>query len=124
GGEASLAPADVERALRAAGAWDFVSRLPAGVHTVVGEHGWQLSGGQRRRLALARALAARPRLLVLDEPTTGVDADTAALIRDALADLRGGVTILVASHDVGLEAVAGVIYEIEAGRVTERAAVR
>jgi thiol reductant ABC exporter CydC subunit len=92
--------ADLIEALRRARAWDWVSSLPQGLGTHVGEHGTRVSGGERQRLALARALLARVRLLVLDEPDAHLDDDTAeALICDLLAASRAaGLGVLLITH--------------------------
>ena len=108
--------ADVEFALRAAGAWDFVTRLPEGVHTPVGERGSRLSGGQRQRITIARALAHRPRLLILDEATTALDPATESALCATLDRLRGSVTMLTISHQPALVATADRVYRIEKGR--------
>jgi len=115
-GDAALGPADVEYALRAAGAWDFVATLPAGTATVVGERGARFSGGQRQRIMIARALAHRPRLLILDEATASLDPATEAALCETLAALRGEITILAISHQRALVDTADRVYRIEKGR--------
>jgi ATP-binding cassette, subfamily B, multidrug efflux pump len=79
--------AEIEAAARAAQAHEFIAKLPQGYETVVGERGVGLSGGQRQRIAIARALLVNPRLLILDDSTSAVDAQTEALIQDALDQL-------------------------------------
>lgn len=108
----------VEAALRAAGAWDFVSRSPEGMDLVVGEMGSMLSGGQRQRIAIARALVEGPRLLILDEATTALDPRTEAEIVSTLRGLAGRVTILAISHQSALRKAADIVYTIEEGRVS------
>ena len=75
-GESTLTAIDAERALRQAGAWDFVNSLPEGLQTIVGERGGLLSGGQRQRIAIARALAHSRSFLILDEPTSALDPES------------------------------------------------
>jgi thiol reductant ABC exporter CydC subunit len=89
---------------------DWVDALPAGLDTMVGEHGARLSGGQRRRLALARALLADFAILVLDEPTEHLDEPTArALTADLLAATRDRATILITHRTIGLDEVDAVV---------------
>jgi ATP-binding cassette subfamily C protein len=120
-GEPGFTRADVERALRQAGAWEFVSQLSGGMDHVVGERGGALSGGQRQRIALARALLHNPKLLILDEATSALDPVTAAeIIRNVreLAD-RGSITVLSISHQPAWMAVSDRVLRVQDGHVTE-----
>ena len=97
-GEPTLTAVDAERALRQAGAWDFVSALAEGLQTVVGERGGLLSGGQRQRIAIARALAHNPSFLILDEPTSALDPESERTICETLQNLSKNLTIIAVSH--------------------------
>ncbi len=114
-GDPSVSRVDVERALRAAHAWDFVSALPEGLETVVGERGSALSGGQRQRIAIARALLHRPWLLILDEATAALDPESEEMVWSAVEELRGETTVLAVSHQPALLEVADFAWRIEDG---------
>lgn len=116
-GDTSISHSDVNAALRAAGAWAFVSRLPQGMETRIGERGGRISGGERQRIAIATALVRRPRLLVLDEVTTALDPETEAGICATLRGLAGSVTIVAISHQPALMAETHRLYRIENGCV-------
>ncbi|GCD44347.1 thiol reductant ABC exporter subunit CydD [Streptomyces paromomycinus] len=111
----------VRAALRDAGALEFVSALPDGVETVLGESGSGLSAGQRQRLALARAFLADRPVLLLDEPTANLDGETEAGIVDAVRRLAAGRTVLLVVHRPALLAVADRTVRL-AGPVVEAAA--
>lgn len=114
-GDPELNRADAEAALRAAGAWDFVSAMPEGIDSSVGERGAKLSGGQRQRIMIARALAHKPEVLILDEPTSALDPASERLICDTLRDLGSNYTILAISHQSALAEVADQTYQLESG---------
>ncbi|MEU7728910.1 thiol reductant ABC exporter subunit CydD [Streptomyces sp. NPDC040724] len=97
---------DVAAALKDAGAWEFVTALPRGAQTLLGEGGVGLSAGQRQRLALARAFLADRPVLLLDEPTAALDGETEAGIVDAVRRLSAGRTVLLVVHRPALLAVA------------------
>ncbi len=117
-GDPALDEADAEYALRAAGAWAFVSEMPEGIYSTVGERGGRLSGGQRQRIMIARALAHRPELLILDEATSALDPHSEAAICRTLETLRGGLTILAISHQPALVEVADRVYRLKDGQAT------
>ncbi len=97
---------EVEQALRRARIWEWVSRLPDGLDTLVGEEGRELSGGQRQRIVLARALLADAPVLVLDEPTAHLDPATATeLMRDVFAAAAERTVLLITHRSEGLELV-------------------
>jgi ATP-binding cassette subfamily C protein len=116
-GEQTISEAEVEIALRAAGAWDFVQHMPKGIHTVVGERGSMISGGQRQRIAIARALVKRPKMLILDEATTALDPKTEKEICATLQQLKGEITILAISHQPTVVECADWAYRLEEGRL-------
>ena len=117
-GDPEISDAAVERALRAAGVWEVVRELPGGLDASVGERGTLLSGGQRARIALARALVCEPVLLVLDEATAALDPATEQVVLETIEQLRGQVTVLAISHQPALSRVADRIYRVDGGRAT------
>ncbi|KAH6877168.1 P-loop containing nucleoside triphosphate hydrolase protein [Thelonectria olida] len=114
---------NVAAAAQAAGLHDFIASLPEGYNTLVGDGGQTLSGGQAQRLSIARALARKPRLLVLDEPTSALDAKSAEMIRQTVQELvegskKGGsvgMAILVVTHSREMMAIADRIVMLEEG---------
>jgi ATP-binding cassette subfamily C protein len=118
-GDPALTETNAEYALKAAGAWDFVSGLPEGMHSSVGERGGKLSGGQRQRIMIARALAHRPSVLILDEPTSALDPASEAIISETLRRLRDNYTILAISHQPALEKLADVVYRLDGGQLNQ-----
>jgi ATP-binding cassette subfamily C protein len=112
-----LTRADAEAALRSAGAWEFVSAMPEGMDSSVGERGAKLSGGQRQRIMIARALAHKPEVLILDEPTSALDPTNELLVCNTLQQLGKGYTILAISHQTALADVADQTYRLENGKL-------
>ena len=112
--------ARIYAACRAANIHDFISALPAGYDTVVGERGYRLSGGEKQRLAIARVVLKDPRILVLDEATSHLDTHTEALVREALRRVIAGRTALVIAHRLSTILAADVILVLDRGRIVER----
>jgi len=115
-GDPRLNEADVRRALEAAGAWDFVAALPEGLNSIVGEKGAKLSGGQRQRVSLARALAGRPKLLILDEVTSALDPRTERDICRNIDALSHDMTILAITHREAWAEIADRTYSLDRGK--------
>ncbi|MDQ7828219.1 MAG: ABC transporter ATP-binding protein [Armatimonadota bacterium] len=116
-GRSDATEAEVRAAGRVALVEEWVRTLPAGYDTRVGEGGVRLSGGQRRRLALARALLRQAPILLLDEPTSGLDAASAAAVLGALRRTAHGRTVVVVSHDLRCTALATRVVVLRGGRV-------
>ncbi|WP_327414977.1 thiol reductant ABC exporter subunit CydD [Streptomyces sp. NBC_01233] len=112
---AGASDSEVAAALKDAGAWEFVTALPRGAQTLLGEGGVGLSAGQRQRLALARAFLADRPVLLLDEPTAALDGETEAGIVDAVRRLSAGRTVLLVVHRPALLAVADRVVPMAAG---------
>ncbi|MFF3675637.1 thiol reductant ABC exporter subunit CydD [Streptomyces sp. NPDC002120] len=112
---AGASDSEVDEALKDAGAWEFVTALPRGAQTLLGEGGVGLSAGQRQRLALARAFLADRPVLLLDEPTAALDGETEAGIVDAVRRLSAGRTVLLVVHRPALLAVADRVVPMAAG---------
>lgn len=123
--ETSLADSEkdkqIEAALRAANAWDFVCSLPDGLATSAGSNGTQLSGGQRQRIAIARALVRNPRVLLLDEATSALDSESEKIVQNALAEAaKDGDRITVAvAHRLSTIKDADLICVFHGGRIVE-----
>jgi len=115
-----VTPEEVEAAATLASADGFIRALPQGYDTVLGERGVTLSHGQRQRLAIARAAVRKAPILVLDEPTTGLDEGNQRAVVGALSRLARGRTTFLVTHDLRLAARADLILYLERGRVAER----
>ena len=118
-GSPGVSDREIERVARTAQIHDFIHSLPMGYGTPVGERGVRLSGGQRQRIALARVLLHNPRVLILDEPTSSVDAATERKLRDAFEVARKGRTTFVIAHRLGTVRHADRIIVLKNGRVEE-----
>ena len=118
-GRTGATDAMIEDAARKANAWEFISRFPEGMDTIVGERGTQLSGGQRQRVAIARAVLKNPRILILDEATSSLDAESERLVQDALEKLMKSRTSIVIAHRLSTIRKADLIIVLDRGRVVE-----
>lgn len=112
--------ATVEAAARAAHAHDFISRLPQGYDTPLGEGGARLAVGEKQLIAMARALAGAPTILLLDEATAHIDSETEAQVQQALTALRGSVTLVAIAHRLSTIREADHIVVLQHGHIAER----
>ncbi len=112
--------AEVKQAVDAAYVSEFTNRFEAGLETLIGERGVKLSGGQRQRIAIARAILADPQVLILDEATSNLDAESEAYIQQSLDQLLAGRTTFVIAHRLSTIRRANQILVIEEGRIVER----
>jgi len=110
---------EIWRACDLANAGDFVRAMPGKLGTVVGERGVRMSGGQRQRLALARAVIRRPQVLVLDEATSALDSESERLIQTAIEELAGAMTIVIIAHRLSTLRRADYVYVLDQGKVVE-----
>jgi ATP-binding cassette subfamily B protein len=108
---------EIVAAAQAAGAEDFIDRLPDGYETIIGERGSTLSGGQRQRIAIARTLLVNPRVLILDDCTSSIDAHREHEIHEALRSLMTGRTTLIIAHRMSTIALAERVVVLDRGRV-------
>lgn len=118
-GRPGASDAEVEAAARAAYADEFIAGLPDGYDTRLGERGVNLSGGQRQRLSIARALLKDPRILILDEATSSLDAESEALVQRALEALMRSRTCFIIAHRLSTVRRADRIFVLEGGRIAE-----
>jgi len=112
--------AEIEAAARAANIHKFITELPEGYDTVVGERGYRLSGGEKQRIALARVILKDPRILVLDEATSHLDSESEALIQEALKHVMSGRTSIVIAHRLSTILAADLILVMDRGKIVER----
>jgi ABC-type multidrug transport system fused ATPase/permease subunit len=112
-----LDDAQVRAAAKAANVLTDIEAMPAGFETHLGERGTQVSGGQRQRLSIARALVNNPKLLILDEPTSSLDVQSEALIRESLTALRGEVMVVIIAHRMSTLDMCDRIMVVEGGHV-------
>jgi len=119
-GKPEASRAEILKAAEMANASEFIERLPEGYDTIVGERGVTLSGGQRQRIAIARAVIRNTPILILDEPSSGLDAVSEKLVFEALDRLMAGKTSIVIAHRLSTIRRADIIFVIQDGTIVER----
>ncbi|WP_373493591.1 ABC transporter ATP-binding protein [Aquiflexum sp.] len=110
---------EIIEAAKKANAWQFISRFPEGLETTVGERGIKLSGGQRQRVAIARAILKDPAILILDEATSSLDAESEALVQEALDELMKNRTTIIIAHRLATIRKVDRIYVLKDGEIVE-----
>lgn len=111
---------DLWEALRFSASDQFVSKLPQGLDTVIGDRGIRLSGGERQRIVLARAILKRPAILILDEATSALDSENERLIQEALERLKGSMTVIVIAHRLSTIRHADQVIVMEQGQIIQQ----
>ncbi len=118
-GDASATEEELIEATKKANAWEYISKFPQGLDTIIGDRGIKLSGGQRQRLAIARAILRNPRYLILDEATSSLDAESEQLVQQALNVLMEGRTSIIIAHRLSTIRNVDRIYVLEDGLIVE-----
>jgi len=118
-GRSKTREADIERAARIANAHNFISKLPLKYQTIVGDRGIRVSGGERQRISIARAVLKNPPLLILDEATSALDSESEILVQEAIHNLMQGRTVLVIAHRLSTIKDAHRIVVLNEGQITE-----
>lgn len=111
---------EIVLAAKKANTWQFISQFPEGLDTLVGERGVKLSGGQRQRVAIARAILKDPAILILDEATSSLDAESESLVQEALDELMKGRTTLIIAHRLATIRKVDRIYVLSEGKIVEQ----
>jgi ABC-type multidrug transport system fused ATPase/permease subunit len=119
-GRPEASEAAIEAAARKANAWDFIQGFPEGMDTLVGDRGIKLSGGQKQRVAIARAILKDPAILILDEATSSLDAESEYLVQEALNLLMEGRTTIVIAHRLSTIRRVDQIYVLDQGQIIEQ----
>ena len=110
---------EIIEAAKKANAWQFINQFPEGMETLVGERGVKLSGGQRQRVAIARAILKDPSILILDEATSSLDAESESLVQEALDELMKGRTTIIIAHRLATIRKVDRIYVLKDGEIIE-----
>ena len=118
-GKAGATDAEVREAARKANALQFIDSFPEGLQTIVGERGVKLSGGQRQRIAIARAILKDPAILILDEATSSLDAESERLVQEALDELMQNRTTIIIAHRLATIRKVDMIYVMREGQIAE-----
>lgn len=111
---------EIVEAAKQSNSWEFISSFPDGLDTIVGERGIKLSGGQRQRIAIARAILKDPAILILDEATSSLDAESEQVVQDALNKLMEGRTSIIIAHRLSTIREVDTIYVIDNGKIVEQ----
>lgn len=119
-GRSSATDEEIIAAAKAANAWQFISRMPQGLDTMIGERGVKCSGGERQRLAIARAILKNPPILILDEATSALDAESEKLVQEAIENLMNDRTVLIIAHRLATVKRADRIIVMDRGRIIEQ----
>ncbi|NOY05565.1 MAG: ABC transporter ATP-binding protein [Chlorobi bacterium] len=118
-GITDISQEELERAARAANAHDFITAFPKGYDTVIGDRGVKISGGERQRISIARAILKNPPILILDEATSSLDTESEQLVQEAIENLMQGRTSVVIAHRLSTIRRADRIYVLDGGRIVE-----
>jgi ABC-type multidrug transport system fused ATPase/permease subunit len=119
-GNPSASDSDIMEAAKKANAWEFIDGFPLKMETIVGERGVKLSGGQKQRVAIARAILKDPAILILDEATSSLDAESERLVQEALQVLMVGRTSIIIAHRLATIKDVNQIYVLENGTIAEK----
>ena len=115
----SITDKDIESAAKAANIYEFIMKCPDGFNTAVGERGVMLSGGEKQRIIIARVLARKPKLLILDEATSSLDNESEIKIKQAINNLKGKITVFVIAHRLSTIINSDRLLVLENGKIIE-----